>query len=664
MTIRRQFDASCGSPFVVLLCLCLASGCSSDEETSNAGGTKPKTSGGGGGAAGRTATAGRSSVAGAAGKSGTTASEAGSAGTRVVPLGGNRGTAGSAGQDATAAGGTAGATNLQVAGSADAGNSGGSGGSATADGGTNTGGSSGSGGTAGMAGTSSAAAGASNQCPPGSAYRATGGTGSCVACSIKCPQMEQGETDEYVATRSGGCFCQTDPGYFHPVDGTIAEPCDLDGDGWVRDSALLALTSDDPALKENARCALRRISHVVLRNESGQEKRYYFTGAETAIHVSAEPPVAAQQAYLPLYESVRNDDDSKLRTGGNPIPLYGTKALTAKTLNSFTKACVKGGDHNDNLIIDVEEWAKLPDAGQSVGPTVADMRAPFVPMYTRFSYYVELHQGAFTSANGSSLGYYTIYERQRAYGEADRIGMRYGLEPQTGLLTSDFWQYCPRARDLGYSNDYNATTYDFASVSGPGAFGTDGLPWQGMMHHSQFKCVQVFNESEQIPSTVKEQEKELYRQSPSTIAALRWQANQCYFDSIVPAATGVGVNPDMPVITCNTTDSPQAGTLLWAAVRIPDITDYRRGCVKQCAGYKYLCPGSDPAGPPGSCYSMCADFSASYPLTIGSTAATGYSLRGEVSTQIWGWPTNSGSTDPYVIGNPTSGYSIRVLGAP
>ena len=98
-----------------------------------------------------------------------------------------------------------------------------------------------------------------------------------------------------IRLQGGACICQTQPGYYYSVSGSIGpKPCDADNDGWVRDSARFALQHSDPVLKANARCDLRTVQAFVLHNDIGQER------------------VVPLQVPVPLFETVRNDNQSLL----------------------------------------------------------------------------------------------------------------------------------------------------------------------------------------------------------------------------------------------------------------------------------------------------------------------------------------------------------------
>jgi hypothetical protein len=436
-------------------------------------------------------------------------------------------------------------------------------------------------------------------------------------CYVPCPPCNgEGEDGSWPElTSSGKCICKTKPGYFYSLSGTTGTfPCDADGDGWTREAARFSIDSVDPVIRANARCSLRKVNAFVLENEQGQ-----------VLPVPIEPPI-------PLYETVRNDDQEVLdgEAGSNALPLYGGadgRALRAAELNSLTKACAGPmADFNDNGLSDISEH-------ENAQPIVPSDLVSHFQKYERFSYFIELHSGSHERTT-DGLGAYRIKEKKRGISPDNNFAFRYGVE-ESGIRTSDYWQSCPRSRDAWYNKGAPTVTMDFASLSGP-----DNL-WKGMMHHSQFKCIKIvddiaYQEADRVagrhlqtastlgdpPSSLQDgmQQQDYLHATPNVCAAQ-------------PASKGMASsNPVDPVIRCTAKDrsSVQVGQVLWAAVRLVDSSHYSRGCILQCNGYPYLCPGSDPDSPTiQPCYHMCADIAASERLQLGS-AESGYRLRGEV----------------------------------
>ena len=483
------------------------------------------------------------------------------------------------------------------------------------------------------------------------------GDATCTARS--CPPCDQpGEDGAWPnPTQQGKCICKTKPGYFYSLSGSIGTfPCDADHDGCVRITARYAIESDDQAIKDNARCELRWVHRFILRNEYKHDR------------------IVELDAPLPLYETVRNDDQQILDNVSPPgawsstAPAYGSlRTLRAAELNSLTKACVSGhADFNDNKIPDIEEWGR-PKVGQHDLPS--DIRAderPLFETYTQFSYFVELHKGWFDTTHPGTFdnpGAYIIAERIRRIDKNDHFALRYGLEPESTQYTSDYWQDCRRDRDSWYTDSAPTIGMDFASESPPSE------TWEGMMHHSQFKCIQVANEKDykdrgqnlQLQSIAALGDRNPLTPLPPGMAGdgdfLHATINTCSLssDTGTPEAQG---NPRDPVLTCTVslpTDvpAPDPGSVRWAAVRIIQSSKYYRGCMIQCAGTKSICPGTPPGGAPAPCYSVCSVPTASKgPAQL---SAGGYSLRGEVPLAPLALP----KTPDLRLSNSTSGYSIQ-----
>lgn len=481
-------------------------------------------------------------------------------------------------------------------------------------------------------------------------------TQSCPACTGTGVVEGPG-----IKLSSGSCICPTQPGYFFSESGSrTAVPCDADGDGWVRSAARFYLNHADPTLRENARCELRVVNQFVLHNDLGET-------VEAALGVP-----------LPLYESVRNDDAFVLQdaTGTPQLPRYGTvRALHTAELNSLTKACVgERADHNDNRVSDIAEWGRPPDQQSPLGSSSdleGEMRGYF-EVYTRYSYFLELHRGWYTPGEGGNPGSYHIQEKDRTLPTGTNFPLRYGFEPQESteapVRTSNYWQDCRRARDSWYSVEKPPVGMDFASLSGPNPI------WKGMTHHSQFKCVQVVDE---VRFGTTDRELNRHLQAVKTLKAptdttpqagcegqtncvcrasedkcnaglscensaftpagvcrvpskdhLRATINLCGLDAaegtVIP---GHGANPADPSFSCEVSlpSAEHEGAVVWAAVRLTESSQYARGCILQCAGHPFICPG----GTSNSCQSICGDFMANEPSLLGG-GAQDLSLVGEV----------------------------------
>jgi hypothetical protein len=218
---------------------------------------------------------------------------------------------------------------------------------------------------------------------------------------------------------------------------------------------------------------------------------------------------------------------------------------------------------------------------------------------------------------------------------------------------SDVWHSCTRVRDTWYDPANPPIGMDFASVSGPELPLTD--TWHGMNHHSQFKCVEIVDESTYTNIVnAGQQASQRHLQAPSQFlsTALNWSVNQCAAQAGATAHAG---NPSDPNISCAPLDDTQVAmlrtpTVTWAAARFDDPSQYRRSCLNACPGQYFYCPGgTQDAG----CYTACADFSASGSLQVGTS--TGYSIVGEVPANAISW-----SGTPLQGG----GYSIEPLPLP
>lgn len=443
-------------------------------------------------------------------------------------------------------------------------------------------------------------------------------SGNCVACTLTCTQSGQTGALYPVTTQSGVCMCESSPGYFFSAQGAMGTyPCDADGDGWVRDSAKAAIESQDPSVKANSKCTLRVVSEIILRNENDETFALYPTNNG----VDLTTDINARAGTLPLYESVRNDEQ-RLLDGNSKVPQYGSsgRSLKAEEINSLTKACVTAtADHNDNGINDVEEWAAPPNSQITVSPQSAG-RDPFLNVYTRLSYFTELHNAWFkegvpsdtetssdagashdagTSAQGGSpnkptttapsaltgtggasasgasvTGVYYIEERGRS-------SSTFGLVNNPAAKDT-YWQICSRYRDSFYADGSDAITYDFASISGPKQAAT----WGGMLHHSQFKCVENISEADYAAMSDQQKRTQLYKQSASSMAKLGWDMNACSVSGSLDPGGADSVNPRPPFLACSYQSNPPVlNQVFWAASNYQDYSvtgGYIRGCVNEC----------------------------------------------------------------------------------
>lgn len=395
----------------------------------------------------------------------------------------------------------------------------------------------------------------------------------CEACPPCDGAGEQGRYPK--PTRAGYCICETKPGYFYSTAGAVGtRRCDEDGDGWMRESARLAFSSSDPVLSTNARCNVRVIDSFVLENDRGQTQR-----------VALDRP-------LPLFESDRNDDDVLLKATfaarGLPAKFGNSENARlpkAAELNRLTKLCHHlRADYNDNGAFDVVEWGEAP-----ISPVLTQEQQPF----NRFSYFAELHQGFHVSPGpNDAYGHYRIVERKRpsaGAGSAGEIQLSYAAG------AGDSWRTCDRDRDaLVESDSVLPVGLDLASFYTPAVspYLAEALPFRGMMHHSQFKCLTLSNAPEpSLPTALR----------PSDLAG--FDLNTCSLEG-PGAALGQGENAYDAPLRCETLSSAdarvEAGAVLWGASKYrdhgswgapADQADYLRGCRNGCFGALSGCEG-------------------------------------------------------------------------
>jgi len=404
--------------------------------------------------------------------------------------------------------------------------------------------------------------------------------GGCVECNTpaNCPGAE-GYWGYTIGT-DGACLCETVTGTFYDGSGDETEPCDLDGDGWIRSAAKAAIEGADGlvnpvsldqqakiAIADNARCTLRTIDRFVLENELGQQMAVFSCESDGLVpaHCTANDPQCARQlapedtcggGVLPLGLYEPEDLDWEYRVAGNTSDFpsladAGTgRSLVARELNPLTRACVTGnGDHNQNDFADVDDHQR-----QAVWGGHPEL-VPFLKM----AYFVELYRGWYAppvTLDGVD-GAYVIQERSRC---ADDFPIAYADG-------GEYWRGCTRNRDTAYSANPGALTpigFDFAQWSCDALEGTCEVPippvpaettgtvpehglcdvatpftgdgmWRGMSHHSQFKCVRITTtaaDTPQAPNVVAKGD--LWCDDPvtcpNTPGLRRYQLNRCRVD--------------------------------------------------------------------------------------------------------------------------------------
>jgi hypothetical protein len=395
--------------------------------------------------------------------------------------------------------------------------------------------------------------------------------GSCVACDCweadgTMPKAGLTGVRYPEVSAQGECFCETEPGWF--FDGTNAQRCDLDEDGWVRQSArAFMLWPEGDVRREAAKCgapsgnvyAVPTISSIRMVNELGETKT-----------VAVSPAVEA-------YESDRNDDQARI-DGDASAPSFGAagRRPAAAELNSLTKACVQGADYNDNEAADTDEYQ-----GQSVTSTLAGAQT-----FTRYSYFTELATGRFDLATPAT---YVIEERPRA-------GV--GSVPLHTDGIDVAWQSCSRRIDAYYAASLEqARTNDFASVQpcGYGMFGVcaggDSPRFVGMTHHSQFKCLTVSTAIDTSPHTI----------DPTAFSAAGHWMNDCSTPAVAQGESQGAGQPVVPPVVCSSpaTQTPANNVSGFAVVGFddyPDEASYVRGCVNECREGPDTCPHCDQTG--------------------------------------------------------------------
>jgi len=456
-------------------------------------------------------------------------------------------------------------------------------------------------------------------CPSGQGWNGT----SCIVCAggaaVRACDTNGGEIDMRLATSGGYCICATQPGYFVNQQTYRASPCDQDGDGWVTDQAIDSIEHTERVYRENARCSLRTIDRVLLVPEG------------SARVASASRFVTLAQP-LPLYESPQNDgqtfaglpahvgypgDVAFPRTESSPH-----SAWDPRTINSLTKACVSANeDVNDNGLYDVEEGG-----GLAAVRALSTNGKRYFTEYTRFAYFVELHDGWFIQNIGEQYGAYVIRERSRDAATPSHVS----LAPPAG----EYWNTCTRHTDRDYQAAANTAPVAPRRAGGDlTEFNVGG--WQGMVHHSQLKCVLVSSESDYksdpthptaatAPSHVFSPD--ATNLGPNTVAraatytsynpvqitietdasvwpGLPWTLHGCRLDSVAPIVpSGVGVstvNPRFPVFACGDAIPVAADAnrqAVWAVVGFEQANSdtYYRGCINECKELtKAACPQFD-----------------------------------------------------------------------
>jgi hypothetical protein len=356
-------------------------------------------------------------------------------------------------------------------------------------------------------------------CASGSA-KSAGPNGQCAPCSTSCTGT--GLTGRYwpFRTITDKCVCETYEGFYLEASALKAGQCDADDDGWVRLEADDSSIREDNALLQNARCDIRRVDRVVLRDEYGIELPLDSCRAEGFVQAGG---ACAERFPLRLLESGRNDQPGSVSTAQTPV--YGHEGrgrnLSGPELNGLTKACVSDlGDFDADGVEDLNQTQPL-----KIVEAMSDSER-----LRAFSYFVELYRSQYVAPSARPYGDLVISERSRCtdfplhYSADDAIGV-------VGANNGDpsYWRSCSRFRDPAYDAMVDKPGYDFAQFScasgtgsceallpGPasptlnyasvnpastllrdvGLCGLQGqLPkdaqFRGFGHHSQFRCMKV-----------------------------------------------------------------------------------------------------------------------------------------------------------------------------
>jgi hypothetical protein len=418
-----------------------------------------------------------------------------------------------------------------------------------------------------------------DECKAGDAWSAA--AGECVKCLTALTCTAEGETGLLLATTgadTASCICETVAGYYPGSEGSVAEKCDGDGDGWVCEKAQPSVESSNEVIRGNARCSVRYVSGFRLVNEEGAD---FFTASLDDL-LEAFPGEASLgiPPGLPLYESSSNDG----ATGERPV--YGDgvsgRELRPEEVSSLTKACLSElGDTNDNGVTDVEETR-----GSKLSRTFATKELKsYFEKYTEYGYYLELFDGWFDKDTSE----YVIAERTR---------QGFGVPVRYPDGAADYVRSCTRYPDQLY-------TWSGTTLTAPSSVGSDFIRFgeaPGIGHPSQFKCVHIVSPGNYSGATertdpelmmVEDGTGLLVRQGTGGTAKYAWATNSCH--ATAQSAQTDPNNPSYPVITCTAdVEPPSTGSVRWAAVayeeyptsdpyvNLADPGGYERGCANEC----------------------------------------------------------------------------------
>lgn len=378
-----------------------------------------------------------------------------------------------------------------------------------------------------------------------------------------CPPC-QGEGETGISRRltsAGYCVCNTSLDHFYSTSGEVGTfPCDADGDGWLRENARLAMESDDPILRSQAKCTLQKVHSIKLRNEKGEERL-----------VALPRPIG-------LYETLRNDDQQILERFwselASNLQFVNQRALQASSLNRLTKLCFeRAADFNDNGVEDVSEWGSMP-----LSPTMRTEQRVF----NEFSYFVELHNGYFEEdrsfrapldSEGEVYGVYVIEERDRE----SPTNLFEGIQLNSEGRENKYWRECTLREDIGWGGTTPEVGLDLS--------GQASEEFSGMHLHSLFKCLYITETpDEEIPT----------QRTPSEAEPYDGLLNECHPSSVGSSGSGDRVS-DRLSFECDLVNAADAnGKVLWAIEPYQayfDADDYQRGCINECTAEGEECEG-------------------------------------------------------------------------
>ena len=377
-----------------------------------------------------------------------------------------------------------------------------------------------------------------------------------------CPPC-QGDGENGISrrlTEAGYCICNTAIDHFYSTSGEIGTfPCDADEDGWLRENTRIAMESDDPILREQAKCTLQKIHSIKLINEKGQEKL-----------IPLSEPVG-------LYETLRNDDQLLLEgfwSGqDDQLQLSQSRALQASALNRFTKLCFeRGADFNDNGLEDVSEWGDM-----ATPPTMRSEQS----IFNEYSYFAEIHNGYFEvdptfraplDSEGEVYGVYVIKERSRTTPTNGFEGIQLNSEGRE----NKYWRECTLEDDRGWGGTVPDIGLDFSGET------TDDF--EGMKLHSLFKCLYVTDApDDEIPT----------HRTPQGISRYDGLINDCEPIGVGSATSDLRVS-DRFSFECNLVPASSAEGVVWTVEPYEayfESSSYKRGCVNECSDTYDDCSG-------------------------------------------------------------------------